>query len=288
MAIAIDFPSGGSGGSGLPLTGGTLTGSIVINGGTVTDSTPLLALSQTWNDAADAFRAITVDITDTASAEFSSFFRATRGGAQFFSLCKKTAWGISNMPTLEGDGGAAGQVCFNSAHGTVTLARKDTGWTWVAGNGAAFVPSGAQLGFSANATTLAVTTSADAFFMRAGAAASIQMGANSATPIDQLFTGPSGAGTNIVGGDLSIGSGQSTGNATPALLRLQGTTAVASGASAQTLTDHLLIGSELVEVENGVTFQLGNEAVLETVVATHTVIFKDATGTSYRALCLPV
>lgn len=248
----------GGGGGGTSFNGGTITAPIVINGGTVTDSTPLLATSQTWNDGTEAFRAITVDITDTASAEFSSWFRATRGGSQFFSFCKKTAWGISNMPTFEGDGAGAGQVCMNSAHGTVILARKDAGWTWVAGNNAAFAPRDAQLGFSGNTTTQNVLTAPDAFFMRAGAAAAIQMGASSATPIDQLFKGPNGSGTNIAGGDIRVAPGQSTGNATPATVVLQGTAAGSSGTTAQTLVDVLTVVREgVIRITNIPTSSAG-------------------------------
>jgi hypothetical protein len=257
LSNAFVGSGGGADATKLPLTGGTLTGPLTITGGAVTDSTPLLALTQTWNDVADTFRAITLDITDTASAEFSSFFRATRGGTQFFSLCKKTAWGINNMPTLEGDGSGAGQVCFNSPHGTVILARKDAGWSWVTGNNVAFAPSGAQLGFAANSTTSAVLIAPDAFFMRA-AAASIQMGANSATPIDQTFKGPNGSGTNIAGGDIRIAPGQSAGNATPATVVLQGTAAGSSGTTAQTLVDVLTVVREgVIRITNIPTSSAG-------------------------------
>lgn len=75
-----------SGGSGLPLTGGTLTGPIVINGGTVTDSTPLLTMTQTWNDAADTFHLDTANVTNTASQAASTLLRRQVGGVDFFSV----------------------------------------------------------------------------------------------------------------------------------------------------------------------------------------------------------
>lgn len=292
-----------SGGSGLPLTGGTLTGPLAINGGTVTDSTPLLSLTQTWNDGADSFKALTMAVTNTASkaysdtwADVSTVDELTVGGVVKYALIPV---GSESQPMLRLGGSDSYHPLLKSngygfiirGSGLIDMVAMGFHSTQfgitVAGSMAGGIYKGI-IGFNQTSNVMGGgNATADAFFA-SYAAASIQMGLNSATPIDQLFTGPSGVGTNIVGGDLSIGSGKSTGNATPALLRLQGTTAVASGASAQTLTDHLIIGGELVEVENGVTFQLGNEAVLETVVATHTVIFKDATGTSYRALCLPV
>jgi hypothetical protein len=83
-------------------------------------------------------------------------------------------------------------------------------------------------------------SSKDAVLSRGGVA-TIQQGLSSATPIAQLFTGPSGVGTNIVGGKMCLSAGRSTGNATPAVLALQGTAAGSSGATAQTLVDVLSI-----------------------------------------------
>lgn len=58
----------------LNLSGGTLTG------GTVTVSNPVLMVTQTWNNAAVAFNALNVDITNTASAIQSTFATFRRGG----------------------------------------------------------------------------------------------------------------------------------------------------------------------------------------------------------------
>lgn len=63
-----------------------MTGAIVINGGTVTDSTPLLSLSQTWNDAADTFHLDTANVTNTASQAASTLLRRQVGGVTRFSV----------------------------------------------------------------------------------------------------------------------------------------------------------------------------------------------------------
>lgn len=81
----------------------------------------------------------------------------------------------------------------------------------------------------------------DTFLGRGTGAASIQQGKDSATPIAQLFTGPNGSGTNISGGKMCFAAGRSTGNATPAVLAFQGSTAGSSGSMAQTLVDVLSI-----------------------------------------------
>lgn len=293
-----------SGGSGLPLTGGALTGPLAINGGTVTDSTPLLTMTQTWNDVADAFHLDTANVTNTASkpysntwADASTLINRQIGGVTKFAV---VGVGSEGYPMIRLGGTDRSQTLLKGGTGQVIIRLSDAidmvsmgfhstqfGLT-VADNFAGGVYKGV-LGFNGSTNVMgAGNGTADAFFTRAGAAAAIQMGLNSAAPIDQLFKGPNGSGTNIVGGDLSIGSGQSTGNATPALLRLQGTTSEDSGTTAQSLVDHLLIGAGLVEIENSVDLQLGNEAVAETPTASHTVIIKDSTGTSYKVLCVPI
>jgi hypothetical protein len=115
----------------------------------------------------------------------------------------------------------------------------------------------------------------------------LQMGKASATPIDQTFKGPNGSGTNIAGGDIRIAPGQSTGDATPATVVLQGTAAGSSGTTAQTLVDLLTVGDGLVKIESGNHLQLGNGAALEAVIASHTLIIQDVTGTNYKVLCVP-
>ena len=83
----------------------------------------------------------------------------------------------------------------------------------------------------------------DTYLVRGGAINVLQIGQSSATPANQCFKGPNGSGTNIVGGKLSIAPGQSTGNATPGKLALQGTASGSSGSTAQTLVDVLTIAN---------------------------------------------
>ena len=77
--------------------------------------------------------------------------------------------------------------------------------------------------------------------MITGATNTLQIGSTSSSPSAQCIKGPNGSGTNIAGGKLSIAPGQSTGNATPAKLALQGTVAGGSGSTAQTLADVLTV-----------------------------------------------
>ncbi len=95
--------------------------------------------------------------------------------------------------------------------------------------------------------------------LRRGGAAILQQGTSSATPIAQTYKGPNGSGSNVVGGKLCIGPGQSTGSATPAVLALQGTAAGASSSTAQTLADVLTVtNSLLVTLADGVNLDVGS------------------------------
>jgi hypothetical protein len=62
--------------------------SIVINQGTLTTSIPPLAISATWNNAANSFNGIFMNMTDTASAVTSSFQDFWINGVSRFSFTK--------------------------------------------------------------------------------------------------------------------------------------------------------------------------------------------------------
>lgn len=77
---------------GLAASGGAMTGQLLINLGTITDSNPGWKVQQTWNDAAEAFVASEWDITNTASLGAtvgdSYFARVKLGGTVVGGLLK--------------------------------------------------------------------------------------------------------------------------------------------------------------------------------------------------------
>lgn len=87
----------------------------------------------------------------------------------------------------------------------------------------------------------ATAANAPDVFLQPQSANVLQLGVAGTSPSAQCFKGPNGSGTNIVGGKLSIAPGQSTGNATPGKLALQGTASGSSGSTAQTLADVLTV-----------------------------------------------
>jgi len=72
----------------------TLLGRLAINGGTVTASTPVLDLTQTWNLAGTTFTGLKFNVTDSASASASLSLDIQRNGSSVFSVSKvgNVAW----------------------------------------------------------------------------------------------------------------------------------------------------------------------------------------------------
>lgn len=175
--------------------------------------------------------------------------------------------------------GSADQAAMRTNLGLGTMATQAA--SAVAITGGTFAGLSVQAGYNLgrisinhdiNGIFLGLTTSTIQFYdtslSRGGAAHALQMGVSGASPATQCFKAASGVGTNIGGAKLSIAPGQSTGNATPARLALQGTTRLASGSTAQTYADVLsVVNSQYIEIGDGVTidgtgsgFRLGSFA----------------------------
>lgn len=102
-----------------------------LTGGTVTASTPVLNITQTWNSGAVTFNAMTIAITNTASASASAFLDMTVGGTSFYNFArggKLLASGITarggspnfelsndSSGTLYFGSGGGGRICFGSS-----------------------------------------------------------------------------------------------------------------------------------------------------------------------------
>jgi len=85
------FTSSGAVGDSLLTESGTtisLGGTLVVSGGTVTASTPILNLTQTWNQGGTTFFGIKLNVTDSASSSVSEFAEFQVGGVQKIGLYK--------------------------------------------------------------------------------------------------------------------------------------------------------------------------------------------------------
>ena len=71
-----------------PTASPTLTGQSVLNGGTLTNPAVTCQLNVTWNDAADTFDLLDLNITDTASSATSRGLRLRTNGVEMFSVRK--------------------------------------------------------------------------------------------------------------------------------------------------------------------------------------------------------
>jgi hypothetical protein len=74
-----------SGGASAPLT---------LASGTITDNSTALTVTQTWNDAADTFTAVLVNVTETASAAGSKILDLQEAGTSVLSVARNTTGGF--------------------------------------------------------------------------------------------------------------------------------------------------------------------------------------------------
>jgi hypothetical protein len=120
--------------SGLTLTSGALSAA-TIAGGTVTASAPLMSLTQTWNAAGQAFHALDVNITNTASATGSTLQRWRVGGSDIFAISRNTVGGNEASPWRAVLGSDA-SVGFAPAYSALTVRNAaNTDWRGIFAGG---------------------------------------------------------------------------------------------------------------------------------------------------------
>jgi hypothetical protein len=150
---------------------------------------------------------------------------------------------VSASATTTGMGFPGGEIQFSvGGIGQVAIASSSVRIT-----------GGATFGFGSGN----LSTALDTILTRA-AAATWQLGAaNAAAPVNQTLQvqgSRSGTDTNIAGANLTITSGQGTGNATGSSIIFQTSLAVATGTGAQTMTTALTLnGTQQVIVKNAGT-----------------------------------
>lgn len=86
----------------LTTTAATLPGPLTVAGGTVTASTPVLHLTQTWNSGAVAFTGVQLNVTNTASSASSLLADFQVGGVSQFGFERST--GKILVPSVTGCG----------------------------------------------------------------------------------------------------------------------------------------------------------------------------------------
>jgi hypothetical protein len=138
IALTSDFAAPPAIGSTTPNTGAFT--SLSANNGTLTASAPVLDLAQTWNNAAVAFTAINLDITNTASAFGSQFLQFSIAGVPqvrfqrnfstpvlYFGNSDTGIGSSSTTLSVYANGGAT--ASFGAGGGGMNL-RSDSPYSW--------------------------------------------------------------------------------------------------------------------------------------------------------------
>jgi len=217
---------------------------LTITGATQTSSFPALSITQTWNNSGTTFIGLLANITNTASAAASKLFDFQVAASSIVSATRAGA-----VRTVNNGEGFTINV---SGQNVVGIGRNSTvGGLALYGNGVAdactanlgstgvSVAGTLQLGFCNGA----VTQNFDAFFMRGGAAATIQMGANiNGAATAQSFGSCAGiTGTDKTGANMTFFAGPGTGAGAVSSLIFQTPSVLSTGTTAQSLTTRLTI-----------------------------------------------
>jgi hypothetical protein len=239
--------------------------------GTITDTTARpLVVSQTWNNAGLNGRGFDVKITATATATWNADtapnYAFTVGSATqpIFGISLAASEGF---PAIRlGDSNSA-HTLLKLCNGYFIVRRVDT-YDCVAlgvlGNGTTGVTVAARgcIGFNGTMNLMGGGNSGADCFFTSNAAAWMQMGGDSATPIAQTLSGADGSGTNIVGGNITFASGRGTGSAAGgdiifSLSRSGGSSGTTQGTNVEAVR---MLATGAVEIKNATTVPASNPA----------------------------
>jgi hypothetical protein len=226
---------------------------LTITGATQTSSFPVLNATQTWNASGTTFTAVKLNVTNTASASASLLLDLQVAGSSLFSVGKAGAI----------TGGITGDGSISAFAIQGTKLRVTSGATLEGLSTGLTVCSSSTLGWSS--LTNNATASPDAFFIRGGAAATIQLGADvNGAAVSQTLQACNGiTGTDKTGGNLTLASGKGTGAGAVSSLIFQTPTVLASGTTAQSLATRLTLSSAGATFTGGLT-ALGGAVFLTT------------------------
>lgn len=220
---------------------------LTLTGGTVTTALPVLDMTQIWNGSGVTMSALSLNVTDTASASSSLLLNLKVGGTVKAQITK-AGCGIFTMATsgdaiqfLDQSNGGNSVRFITNLNGVPLILMPSLGG---AGTSFYFRSNGLQLSQTnslswdnGNANTGGSNTS-DLFLVRK-AAATLQMGIDAAGVTNQMFTAANRITSDGVGANLTIAPGNGRGAAGGSLILSTFTTAGAS--TAGTLTTRLTL-----------------------------------------------
>jgi hypothetical protein len=206
--------------------------------GTITDTTArALPITQTWNNSGLVGCGLLVNITDTASSASSKLLDLQVGGTSKVKVTKAASILVAEQSSTTavsiGAGTGSGFITFYN--GQIGAGTQGQGLFW--GSAGRFeVLNGTPLCFNASGTV----NNGDLFLGR-GAAATLQLGQSSGTPVAQAIRACLATGSNVAGSNLTLQSGNGTGTGGSGNIVFQTAPTGSTGSTANTMRDVLII-----------------------------------------------
>jgi hypothetical protein len=170
----VQFNDGGAFGADAGFTFNKTAKTLTLGGGTVTASSPVLDLSQAWNNAAVTFTGLKFNATDTASAAGSLLMDLQAGGVSKAQVTKQGGVRASDGQISTGNGFRF----VGAQHGFYSPGSGASNFYAAISNSAVaeFLATGLGLGSGSLSWTAAIGTAQDLFLTRR-AAANLRLGA---------------------------------------------------------------------------------------------------------------
>ena len=203
---------------------GNNTNALRINSGVITSSLPAIDISQTWSNSGVNFESFRINVLGITNGSSSYLLNLQTNNSSTFAISPS-----GNILARGSSSSLLTRIAFGT---TSTLSAPDGTVYFSWGNNGPVFPLG--LHFSAALDTFLVRDSA----------ATLQLGADSATATAQTLKAHDGSGTDKAGADLSIAGGQGTGAGVGGNVILRTATAGASGSSANSYSNRVVIGQD--------------------------------------------
>jgi len=223
---------------------------LALSQGAITTDAQVLSATSTWNGSGVAFTGIKFNVTDTASATASALVDLQVGGVTKFKIRKD---GANLLPTTSASNplmacSAATTTGFYSSGSAIAYADAGSLQFYALAGSFYIYPSNGQLVFARSGNNDVILTG--------DSAATLQMGADAASPIAQTLKACDGVGTDKVGASLTLQGGQSTGTGRGGDFQLRTALSAAStGASANGYSVREFHSAKPVDLSEGVDTQ---------------------------------
>jgi len=222
----------------LSTSGGTMTGPLTMTGGSVTTSTPLLTLSQTWSaGSTTAFRGVEIANTVVGASAASTHLRIRGGVAGTSDRLTMT----ENLLTITSADSLGKVLELVSQYGTTPF-NVSGGGTLTINQCATIVPASGEFratlyGNGSFFCGIGFEQTPNVAYIRSFGSSTLQIGVSSATPVSHVLRGAStraGTDSNVAGAPLTIAGGNGTGTGGGGKIIFQTSPTGSAGSAANT------------------------------------------------------